>query len=112
MCPKILLSRREWERDPNLQETQIKHEPDKGMEAKESHNISCTCEVIRRCWAQSQGSGRGQAPRGDTEEENRPQGSFGRITGSGFMQALPSDQHFWFGPLYLVLKYFQKNTTG
>lgn len=44
----------------NTQETQIKHDPDKERRAQESCNISCTSERIKRCWAQSQGSGCGQ----------------------------------------------------
>lgn len=94
----------------NVQETQIKHEPDKEVRAKESCNISCASEIIKRCWAQSQDSGCGQTTRVDTQNENRPQGSFGMITRSGLTQTRPSDKHLGFGPLYLVLKYFQQNT--
>ena len=94
-------------RDLNVQETQIKHDLDE-VRAKESYNISYTSEIIKRCGSQSQGYGCGQTTRVDTQNENRPQGSFGMITGAGLMhKTLPSDKHLWFGPWYLVLKSFQ-----
>ena len=45
---KILLPKREWERDSNLQETLIIHDPVKRSGAKESYNLSCLAKITKR----------------------------------------------------------------